>query len=66
MMNLTLHCAFLPISEVEPPSVASAAKMDPARFRAASAKLETDPYDLDAWSLVIKEAQAKVVRIVIL
>ena len=34
--------------------------MDPARFRAASAKLETDPYDLDAWSLVIKEAQTKV------
>ena len=34
--------------------------MDPARFRAASAKLETDPYDLDAWSLVIKDAQAKV------
>ena len=36
--------------------------MDPARFRAASARLETDPYDLDAWSLVIKEAQTKVKR----
>merc|ERR1711879_817899 len=27
--------------------------------RAASARLETDPYDLDAWSLVIREAQTK-------
>ena len=63
LMSTRLHFPFFRFQKLN--FCSASAKMDPARFRAASAKLETDPYDLDAWSLVIKEAQAKVVRIVI-
>ncbi len=33
--------------------------MDPGRLRAALAKVDSDPYDVDAWMVVIKDAQSK-------
>jgi hypothetical protein len=33
--------------------------MDPARLRTALTKVQSDPYDMDAWMLVIKDAQTK-------